>query len=146
MIWSLESICRLRVTPSHHQAAEMALRIQRHLEAPHHIHHLVSSKETNTGLAWDSVLFGNTGDLHWKWQNNTTTTSCMAGANSGRHGLRWQILSDRSCNDWPRQGYPVPWAMIIRRRTELGWGVTPCLCCQEASVGLANRPNSVPNQ
>ena len=27
----------------------------------------VSSKETNTWLPWDSVLFGNTGDPYWRW-------------------------------------------------------------------------------
>ena len=39
MIRSLASISRLRATPSHHQVAKMALKIQRHVEAPHHIHH-----------------------------------------------------------------------------------------------------------
>ena len=39
MIKSLESISRLMATPSHHPMARMVLKRQRHLVAPHHIHH-----------------------------------------------------------------------------------------------------------
>ena len=84
---------------------------------------LVSNKKTSTWLAWDSVLFRNTGDLHKRWRSDTITPSHMAGTNSGRHGLRWQIWLDRSCSDLPRQGNPVLWAVIIRRSTEVGQGV-----------------------
>ena len=71
----------------------------------------------------DSVLFGNTSDLHWRWGSNTTTSSCMAGAHHGRHGLRWQIQPDRSHSDWPRQDHSVLWVAIVRRRIELGKGM-----------------------
>ena len=46
--------------------------------------------------------------------------TCLAGTNHGRHGLRWQIWPNRSHSNRPRQGHPVLWAAIIRRRTEPG--------------------------
>ena len=33
----------------------------------------VSGTETNTWSAWDSVSFGNTGDLDWRWGSDSTT-------------------------------------------------------------------------
>ena len=117
MIRSLELISRLRATPSPHQVAEMALKIKRH----------TSGKETSTWPASDLALFGNTGDLHQRWESNTTTTSCMTGTNHGRHGLRWQSWPNRSYSDWPRVGHPVLWVAIARRRTELGQGLRHCV-------------------
>ena len=87
----------------------------------------ISGKETNTWLARDLLLFGNTGDLHWIWENNTATTSCMAGANSGRHGSRWQIQPDRSSSYQPRKSCSLLWVAIIRKANELGWGMRCCV-------------------
>ena len=87
----------------------------------------VSSKETNTWLAWDLVLFRNTGNPHWGWQSHTPTTSCMAGANCGKQGLRRQSWPNRSCTDQPRVGYLVLQLAIVRRRTELGQGEGHCI-------------------
>ena len=50
--------------------------------------------------------------------NYTTTSTHLASASCGRHGLRWQIWPDRSCSDWSRQGLPILWVAIFRRRTE----------------------------
>ena len=101
----------------------------------------VSNKETNTWLAWDLVLFGNTGGLHQRWRSDTTTPSCMAGANCGRHGSRWQIWPDRSCSDQPRQGHSVLWVVIIRRRTELGQGTRCCVhAVRNQLLGLQTSP------
>ena len=83
----------------------------------------VSSKETNTCLAWDSVLSGNTGDLYWRQESNTTTIWSMASANCRRHGLKWQSWPNRSHSDQPRLGHTVSWVALIRRRTEIGQGM-----------------------
>ena len=58
MLRSLGSISRLEVTPSHHQVAKMALKIQRHLEVPHHVHHpaLQQGNQHWTGLRLSIVL------------------------------------------------------------------------------------------
>ena len=56
--------------------------------------------------------FGNTGDLDQRWGSNTATPTCLADASCGRHGLRWQILPNRSCSDQPRSGHPVLQAAI----------------------------------
>ena len=79
----------------------------------------VFSMKTNTLPPWDSVLFGNTSDHYWRWQNYTTTSTCLADASCGGHGLRWQIQPNRSSIDWPRPSCPVLWVAIFRRRTEL---------------------------
>ena len=84
-------------------------------------------RKPNTWLPWDSVLFGNTSDLYWRWGNYTTTPICLVGVSCGRHGLRWQIQPNRSSSDWPRPSCPVLWAAIFRRRIDLGWGVRCCI-------------------
>ena len=122
----------------------MALKMQRHLGAPHHVHHPVSGKETNTYLAWDSVLFGNTGDLYQRCGSNTTTPSYLAGASCGRHGTTWQIQPDRGSSDRPKLGCSVLWAAIIREDWAWARHEMPHSHCQELSVGLANKPNLVP--
>ena len=103
----------------------------------------VSGKKTDTWLSWDSVLFGNTGDLHQRWEIDTTTILCMAGANCGRHCLRWQSWPNRSHSDWPRSACPVLWVALIRRTElqrgmrchihivrhhQLGWQTRPAQC------------------
>ena len=95
------------------------------LECPILITIPVSGEET--WLTWDPVLLRNTGDLHQGWENTTTTISCMAGANCGRHSVRWQSLPNRSCSDWPMSGHPVLWVTVNRRGTELGWGMRCCI-------------------
>ena len=67
MIKSLELISRLRATPSHHQVAITALKIQRHLEAPHHTHHPSLWQGNQHLIGLRPVLFENTGALHWRW-------------------------------------------------------------------------------
>ena len=89
--------------------------------------------------------FRNTGNLHWGWQSDTTTTLHMAGANCGRHGLGRQSWPNRSCIDWPSLGYLVLCVAIVRRRTEVGWGKRLHSCCQESLLGLASKVSSVPN-
>ena len=85
------------------------------------------ARKPNTWSAWDLVLLGKSSDLHQRWESDITTTSHMVGANSGRHGLRWQIQPGRSCSDRPWQGHPVLWVAIIRRKIELGWGMRFCI-------------------
>ena len=87
----------------------------------------VSGKETNTWPAWNLVLLGNTNDLQQRWESNTTTISCMVGANCGRHGSRWQSSPNRSCSDCSRLGHPVLWVAVIRGKTDLGQGVRCCI-------------------
>ena len=119
MIWSLKLRSKLRATPLHQQVAELPGRPWGIWECPITFTIPVSSKETNIWPAWDLVLSRDTGNFHWQWQRDTTTTSCMAGTNCGKHGLRGQSWPDRSCSDWPRTGYLVLWPVIVRRRTEL---------------------------
>ena len=57
-----------------------------------------------------------------KDESSTTSISCMAGANCGRHGVRWQSWPNRSHSDRPRLGHPVVWVTVIRR-TEFGQGM-----------------------
>ena len=75
----------------------------------------------------DSVLAGNTDNLHQRWKNSTTSSLCTAGTNCGRHGMRWQSWANRGHSDRPRSGHPVLWAMVNRRRTEFGQGVRCCV-------------------
>ena len=72
---------------------------------------------------WDPLLVGNTGDLHRRWDSNSTTISCMAGTNCERNGVRWQRWPNRSCSDRPRLSHPVLCVAFITRRTELGQGM-----------------------
>ena len=81
----------------------------------------VSSKET--WPPWDSVLPGNTGDFHQRWESSTTSISHMTGANCGSYGARWQSWPNRSHSDQPRSGHPAICVAVIRRRTEFGWGM-----------------------
>ena len=115
---NLEPISRKRATPSPHQAARIALKIQRCLGAPHPNHHPSLQQGNPTTLR----LSKNTGDLHWRWESSTIPIICMASTNCGRHGARWQSWPNRSCNDRSRLGCPDLWVMVIRRRTEFGWG------------------------
>ena len=64
MIRSVELMSRPRATPSHHQAAKMALKGQRHLVVPPPIHHPSPIEEVNSQSPWDSVLFGKSSDLN----------------------------------------------------------------------------------
>ena len=122
MIRSLELVSRLRATPSHHPVAGMALKRQRHLVAPHHIHH-PSLQRGNQCLT--TLRLGIVWKYRWslpKMGNDTTTLTCLAGTSCGRHGPRWQIWPNRSSSDWPRPGHFVLWVAIVRRRTEFGQG------------------------
>ena len=56
-------------------------------------------------------------------ENYITTPTCLAGTSCGRQGLRWQIWHNRSSSDQAWLDHPVLWAVIIRRRTELGQGM-----------------------
>ena len=122
------------------------LKIQRHLVAPHHIHHPISGKETNTWLAWDSVLFG------------IQVTSTKDGGVTPLPPHAWQapvvedmVQDGKSClteavvtspgqavlfYGWRLLG--EDWAWVRHEMTHSH--------CQEPSVGLANKPNIVPNQ
>ena len=109
----------------------MALKKQKHLVVCHHIHrpspqwgnqHLIAQ---GLGIVWK-----------YKWSflkmaNYTTTPTYLAGVSCGRHDLRWQIWPNRSSSDGPRLSCPVLWMAIIRRRTELGWGMR----CHVYAVG-----------
>ena len=111
------------LTPS---SSQMALKIQRHLVVPHHIHHPSLWQE-------NQYLIGLRLRIVWKYKwpppkmgSDATTSSHMAGTYHGRHGLRWQIWPDRSCSNQPRQGHSVLWVAIIRR-TELGQYMRCCV-------------------
>ena len=118
---NLEPISRKRATPSPHKKwPDKPWRSRGIWKHPIPITILVSSKET--WLPWDSVLPGNTGYLHQRWKSSTTSITCMAGSNCGRHGMRWQSWPNRSCSDRPRLGHLVLWMTVVRRRTEFGQG------------------------
>ena len=127
MIRNLEVISRLRATPSHHQVARMVLKRQRHLVAPHHVHH-PSCQQGNQHLT--SLKLGIVWKYRWslpktgEWHHHPT---CLASASCGRHGLRWQIQPNASSSDQPKSDLPVLWAVISRRRTEPGWDVGHCI-------------------
>ena len=124
----LDSISKLRAIPPHHPVARMVLKRQRHLIVPHPNHHpsLWQGKLTpDSRETW--YWLGNTNDIYWRQGNHTTTPTCLTSASHGGHGLWWQIWPNRSSSDWPWLCHPVLSTVIIRRRTELGWGARCCI-------------------
>ena len=123
MIRRLELISRLRATPSHYQAAGMALKIEVFGSTPSHSpsQSLVRKPTPDCPETWYcleiQVISTEVGGTTLPPPHTWAGTSC------GRHGLRWQIWSNRSSSDQPWPGHPVLWVAIIRRRTELGQGM-----------------------
>ena len=66
----------------------------------------------------ETLLPGNTDDLHQRWESSTTSISFMAGASCGRHGARWQSWPNRSRSDGPGQ------AILFYRQQSLGEGLS----------------------
>ena len=123
MIKRLELVSKLRATPSHYWAADMALKRQRHLVAPPPIHHSSPQWGNQHLITLGLSIVWNTSNPYWIQGNYTTSPTHLAGTSCGGHGPRWQIQPNRSSSDGPRQSCPVLWVVIFRRRTELGWGV-----------------------
>ena len=117
MIRSLDLISRLRATPSPHQVAKMALKIQRHLEVPHPDHHpgLWQGNQHQTGLrlsiVWKYRLppaedeMSNTSTISCKWQAPNVedmvqdgkvglTKAIMTGPGQAILFYRWQLLGE----------------------------------------------------
>ena len=134
--------------PLHCQVARMALKIKRHLVVPHCVYHpsLFSGKETDTWLAWDSVLFENTGDLDQRLKSDTTTPHAWQVPVveemvwDGKFGLTEAVVTGPD------------WAILFYRQRSLGeglslhkaWDAVFTLSGAISSVGKQAQPSSSP--
>ena len=118
MIRNLDPGSRRRVTPSPHQAARTALKIQDHLGVHIPIAIPVSGKET--WPPWDLVLPRNTGGPHWRWESNTTSSHTWQVpivedmVPDGKAGLTEAIVTSPG------------WAILFYRWQSLGEGLSFC--------------------
>ena len=147
MIRSLDSISRLRATPSPHQVAKMALKIQRHLEVPHHRSPSQSPARKPTPdqpETWYCLEIQVTSTKDERVTPPPTHACCRCQLwktwfRDGKAGLTEAVVTE------PRLGHPVLQAAVIRRRTEFGQGDDMLHSCI-VRCHQPNKPNSVPNQ